>query len=86
MPYWYLILQVSNFVFSPSFFFFGPITEQSTAKNKNNPQYFCHSIKNCNCCPGISLVWSTVEKSCTIKISRKEQSIMIEKTEDTTNS
>ena len=60
MPYWYLILQVSNFVFSPSFFFFGPIKEQSTAKNKNNPKYFCHSIKNCNCCPGISLVWSTV--------------------------
>ena len=68
------------------FFFFGPITEQSIAKNNNNTQYFCHSIKNCNCCPGISLVWSTVEKSWATKISRKEQSVMIEKTEDTTNS
>ena len=85
MPYWYLILQVI-LCFHLPFFFFGSITEQSTAKNKNNPQYFCHSIKNCNCSPGISFVWSTVEKSWTIKISRKEQSIMIEKTEDTTNS
>ena len=62
MPYWYSILQVSNFVFSPSFFFW--INHRAEySKNKNNPQYFCHSIKNCNCSPGISLVWSTVEKS-----------------------
>ena len=84
MLYCYSILQVCNFVFSPSFF--GLITEQSIAKNKNNPQHFCHTIKNCNYCPGISAVWSTVEKSRTTKISRKEQSVMIEKTEDTTTS
>ena len=37
MPYSYLILQVFNFVFSPSFFFGGGgdrITEQSIAKNQ----------------------------------------------------
>ena len=88
----YLYLQegnalfVLNFVFSLSFFFLGPITAEYSKKTKTIPNYFCHSIKSCNCCSGISLLWSTVEKSWTTKISRKEQSVMIEKTEDTTTS
>ena len=89
MPYSYLILQVFNFVFSPSFFFGGGGQNhraEYSKKPKTILNYFCHSIKSCNCCSGISLLWSTVEKSWTTKISRKEQSVMIEKTEDTTTS
>ena len=37
MPYWYLILQVFNFVFSPSFFFFG--TNHRAEYSKKQEQY-----------------------------------------------
>ena len=48
MPYSYLILQVFNFVFSPSFFLGGGdrITEQSIAKNqKQYPITFVTQLK-----------------------------------------
>ena len=47
MPYSYLILQVFNFVFSPSFFLGGDrITEQNIAKNqKQYPITFVTQLK-----------------------------------------
>ena len=85
MPYSYLILQVFNFVFSPSFFLGGDrITEQNIAKNqKQYPITFVTQLK---------VVTVVQESVCygflwrTTKISRKEQRVMIEKTEDTTTS
>ena len=46
MPYWYLILQVSNFVFSPSFFFFLDQSQSRVQqKTKTIPNAFVTQLK-----------------------------------------
>ena len=45
MPYWYLILQVSNFVFSPSFFFLDQSQSRVQQKTKTIPNTFVTQLK-----------------------------------------
>ena len=45
MLYWYLILQVSNFVFSPSFFFLDQSQSRVQQKTKTIPNTFVTQLK-----------------------------------------
>ena len=45
MPYWYLILQVSNFVFSPSFFVLDQSQSRVQQKTKTIPNTFVTQLK-----------------------------------------
>ena len=45
MPYWYLILQVSNFVFSPSFFVLDQSQSRVQQKTKPIPNTFVTQLK-----------------------------------------
>ena len=45
MPYWYLILQVSNFVFSPSFFVLDQSQSRVQHKTKTIPDTFVTQLK-----------------------------------------
>ena len=45
MPYWYLILQVSNFVFSPSFFVLDQSQSRVKQKTKTIPNTFVTQLK-----------------------------------------
>ena len=45
MPYWYLILQVSNFVFSPSFFVLDQSRSRVKQKTKTIPNTFVTQLK-----------------------------------------